>query len=140
MMKSRTHSRCVAFWRVTNVRTRVTLIAARTRARCLPGRTVASSSLKKTFDIAWGDGINGECIASCSDGLDPDLLPEAPSDPTRLVVYATSWAQYRVPGTSNLPDGSTVVRPDSCATRATKPADALASTTPSRFWTQYRTP
>lgn len=82
---------------------------------------------KKKFDIAWGDEVNGECIASCRDALDPGLLQDNPSVPTRLVVYATSWAQYRVPGPANLPDGSIGSRPDSCASRATKPADALAS-------------
>lgn len=82
---------------------------------------------KKTFDIAWGDAVNGECIDSCSDRLDPGLLPDNPSTPTRLVVYATSWAQYRVGGATSLPDGSSVTRPDSCTPRATKPVDALAS-------------
>lgn len=82
---------------------------------------------KKTFDTKWGEEVDGECIASCSDRLEPDLLPDSPSVPTRLVVYATSWAQYRVPGPAKLPDGSSVSRPDSCASRATKPADALAS-------------
>ncbi len=77
---------------------------------------------------SWGNW-EGQCNGKYCGGDAIDVgEPSAPDEHDKIfVAYTTTWAQYRLPGEAEMPDGQIITRPEWCGDFARKPVDALAS-------------